>query len=153
MPVRRSCDCENPPGGRVDCDENQMAVCIVENGVVRSRGCHTPVTIDDALALVNWALSVITGKQRHPAQEILPERLLGLARGRMEFDGDAGGVRIVTFSLPPTVTSAVAAVRQRLRDKERNRGGPASSGRNVEQGSAPDFKRPFDEGRGLSAGA
>lgn len=42
--ARTSCDCPSPPGGRVECDPDQTAYCIVDEYGQTTSGCLSMVT-------------------------------------------------------------------------------------------------------------
>lgn len=58
MPVKNICDCHYPPGGRVECEPRQMALCVVINNQVR-RECIDPPPLETPTEAANWALGVI----------------------------------------------------------------------------------------------
>lgn len=45
--MSNSCDCPNPPGGRVTCNNNQLAICRVKNGVPEMCCVDLPTSIDN----------------------------------------------------------------------------------------------------------
>lgn len=106
--MSNTCECPKPPGGRVFCESNQMALCIVKNGEVTQR-CLNPDNTSNHRELVIWAISKITDSTR--TSDIAFERkelkmLLGGSYDNSEFRA--------TFSLPPRVLIAV----QELIDKD-----------------------------------
>jgi hypothetical protein len=100
-----SCDCPKPPGGRVNCAPNQLAICRVENGEVKSHcidphpSFTRPGTHDrsQSLARNNWALQVITGIERTPEQELSGDDWHVLTSRRYH---DPSRGLVVTFSVP-----------------------------------------------------
>jgi hypothetical protein len=95
MPIKSICDCDNPPGGRVECEPHQMAICIVLNGVAHTE-CRTPPQGGNAIAWGNWALSQVTRETRAPDATISLSDLQTLRRGRFR---DPKGA-VITFALP-----------------------------------------------------
>jgi hypothetical protein len=69
---RNTCKCPNPPGGEVDCGEDQMAVCRVINGQAHGECIDPPE--DTAMAggdqLKNWVLQEVFGQTRSPYASI-----------------------------------------------------------------------------------
>jgi hypothetical protein len=56
-----SCTCPNPPGGRVDCPDDHVAVCRVINGVARSECIPPDKTLSEEAQAIRL-LSIITGQ-------------------------------------------------------------------------------------------
>lgn len=117
-----SCDCPRPPGGRVKCEDDQIAFCIVKDGEVTQQ-CITPISTSDSLMLINWTLSEITGDYRNSFSMISKEDISILKRRKYE----AGGVRM-TFGLPRTIRKALAEV-----IRNRNKGGGLSGMSGLEE--------------------
>src|SRR5260370_33590826 len=100
-----SCECPTPPGGRVSCGPNQLAICRVKDGRVHSECIDPPASFIKvphydrfrSLARNNWALQVITGIERRSSQELSDRDSQVLTRRRYhnEMNGE-----IVTFTLP-----------------------------------------------------
>lgn len=104
------CNCPTPPGGQVVCEPRQMAVCIIENGIARHQ-CLDPINDRDPFALVNWALSEVTGEPRNSFTRVTGEDL------KILIDGNYRTARLrATFSLPDKIKYAVDFI-------IRNRGG------------------------------
>ena len=82
MPVKNVCKCPHPPGGSIECEPHQMAICGVINGVVR-RECLDPPDFRDTENLANWALGKITGQVRGEESESIfkDEELRNLKHG------------------------------------------------------------------------
>lgn len=100
-----------PPGGQVVCEPHQMAVCIIQNGQARQQ-CLDPIKTNSSTALVNWAISQITGELKFFQAPITNQEIAFLTQGQhstMELN--------VTFSLPESVKNALREVIQ-----NRNRG-------------------------------
>ena len=109
MPVKNTCKCEDPPGGTVECEPDQLAICIVRNGVAQ-KGCMDPpddlrdlaaLTAGQSRRYFNWALTQITGQLRWSSNPISNEDIAILAQGSYQnlVTGD-----VVTFSLPAELT-------------------------------------------------
>ena len=103
-----SCDCPNPPGGRVICRADQLAVCRVKDGKAESQ-CVDKPTYSQSVPpptreqmLKNWALAEIKREQRDPLTEISfgDDDIL---RSGAYYDPRTG--ETVTFSLPAEVSS------------------------------------------------
>jgi hypothetical protein len=68
-----SCDCQNPPGGHVQCEANQVAICKIVNGHVVAE-CHTPPeNAKQGFALEAWTLSKVIGKDVNESEVKKPE--------------------------------------------------------------------------------
>jgi len=96
------CNCPKPPGGSVECDPDQLAVCAYVDGEIVARCYSRPVSVTKILtpgakqlALRNWALSVITGADRKPTAPIEFYLLAMLRSGNYARDGN-----VLTFKLP-----------------------------------------------------
>ncbi len=63
------CECKDPPGGGVECEEQQFAVCRVQGRVCKSR-CYTVSPSLVGTQLENWALEHIFGTTRNANQGI-----------------------------------------------------------------------------------
>jgi hypothetical protein len=59
------CDCPNPPGGRATCEDHQLAICRVRQGVAETH-CIDPPKDATGGALSNWLLGIVTGVDREP---------------------------------------------------------------------------------------
>jgi len=79
------CNCPTPPGGTVTCEDGQLAICVVRNGVIEAR-CVNPPTYASEIEMSNWILSTVTGDYRHPQSPIEPEMQRILVAGRYESD-------------------------------------------------------------------
>jgi len=95
-----TCNCPNPPGGDVTCETSQLAMCSVSGGQVHG-SCHTPQPelgnlANRQLAIMNWALSIVTGLPRSPQQVLSAADDRVIQQGRYERrDGT-----IISFQLP-----------------------------------------------------
>jgi|SRR5579864_3751383 len=103
MPVRRICNCQNPPGGTVTCEPHQMATCFVFDGEAR-RECYDPPLSGTHAELVDWAARQITeGRVSFQTREA---QLLMLSQGYLARpDGT-----VVTFALPDSIHNAMATL-------------------------------------------
>lgn len=87
------------------CAAGQLAICRVKDGIVRSKCVDPPsrygglaqLTTAERTALLNWALSEITGQQRRATQALDYESLLILGTG---FYRNSQTGEEVTFRLP-----------------------------------------------------
>lgn len=104
MATKNICDCPLPPGGTVECEAHQMAVCVIKNGKARHL-CLNPIETSDSVKLLNWALSNIMEKDRKPYQNVTARETRILERGAYERKGMS-----VTFSLPPSVSDALSEI-------------------------------------------
>src|SRR6266481_6604605 len=97
-----SCECPRPPGGRVNCGPDQLAICRVRDGEVRGECIDPPASYlkqprIHTLSRNNWVLSIITGIKRAPRQALSDKDEMTLSSGR--YRNPRSG-EIVTFSLP-----------------------------------------------------
>jgi hypothetical protein len=90
------CNCPKPPGGQVECDLHQLAICRVTRGVPET-WCVSPPKKERVQELWNWALEQITDIERSPSQAVTVPDLDILSAGRYE---DPGRQIVVTFTLP-----------------------------------------------------
>lgn len=109
------CDCPKPPGGRVVCRQNQLAICRWNDGEVESACIDPPLSASGLsdkrgnTVIRNWALSVITGAERTSDQILTAEDHGILSEGRYH-NKETG--QIVTFSLPEDLRAKTAEVRE-----------------------------------------
>jgi len=61
--MSNTCNCPNPPGGEVVCENHQLALCIVQDGKAKYR-CLNPPPSSNALTLIDWAVKEIAGDQK-----------------------------------------------------------------------------------------
>lgn len=82
------CNCPKPPGGQVVCENNQLALCIIENGEVILRCMNPPQNRFyqqyNSLNLVNWTLESITSQHRELEQYVEIQELNMLKTGYFE---------------------------------------------------------------------
>ena len=104
MPNR--CNCPQPPGGIVICENNQMALCIIKDGEAIQRCINPPQNRYNIeytpVELINWALEIITDQPRLKAELVEPYFVEILKSGRYQSNKN-----IVTFSLPPRILNAL----------------------------------------------
>lgn len=92
------CNCPDPPGGRVECPDGLMPMCIVTlEGEKISRCVRRPAfTRVNRVAFFNWALAEVTGRKRTGARPLRNAEEAILAAGEyVRSNGDR-----VTFQLP-----------------------------------------------------
>jgi hypothetical protein len=114
MPVKNRCQCPQPPGGIVECEPNQVAMCIIENGNAR-HVCASPPSGSDATK-ITWLYQTITGIPK-AADEISTVDRITLASGFFMRDNGIS----VNFSL----TEEIKNILRNWDNDERgsNRGG------------------------------
>ena len=108
-----TCDCPKPPGGTVQCNEDQIAICRVKNGVPQMACISPPAALlriegkKASVALQAWiSTAVITGRGRVPLatrgmfRKTPTLKLDVLSSG--EFTNPRTG-EVVTFRLPALV--------------------------------------------------
>ena len=101
-----------PPGGQLVCSDDQLAIVEVRNGEVFAE-CHSqPPSIlrvapsDRPVAILNWALSKITGERRPTSQILTHQDQQILESERFVYmDPKSGYMIVVEFKLPVAVKS------------------------------------------------
>ncbi len=86
--MSKKCPCANPPGGSLDCEDDQLGICGVIDGELIVGCFDPPPNVAEYRAqghsnvMDNWVLSRVTGIERSPRQAITyPERQI-LQTGR-----------------------------------------------------------------------
>jgi hypothetical protein len=102
MAIKNICKCDDPPGGSIECEPHQMAVCGIINGAER-RVCEDPPSGGSPENLVNWALSIISGESRQPNMPIGADDLYSLKQGHAAIRGATN----VKFTLPQSIIKAI----------------------------------------------
>lgn len=97
------CPCENPPGGETVCEDNQIAMCIVENGVARHM-CLNVSELGSNSEILNSVLSNIFKHERSWNQEITPSDMVLLSQGSFKY-----GRKNFTFKLNDKVKKALVS--------------------------------------------
>ena len=110
MPVKNICRCPDQPGDYVECSKDQMALCIIEDGIVR-RVCQDVIKDTSDLTIVNYALSTITGIQKIYSDYVTDTDISLLRSGEY----NQGDYLKVTFSLPEKILNSLDNI-------DRNRG-------------------------------
>ena len=95
------CNCPNPPGGVVICENNQMALCVIQHGEIIQR-CINPPQQGTPVEIVNWTLVKIMSEKRALSKPVEQYLVTMLKSGSYRSDK-----RNVTFSLPPIIQNAV----------------------------------------------
>ena len=107
------CKCPSPPGGTIQCSDEQLAICGYRDGQIVSGCFDRPArvrTISDNnernVALANWALSQIVGVTRSDDAPLGDRFCAMLATGhhRNEETGE-----VIKFSLPKDLDLQSAA--------------------------------------------
>ncbi len=105
MPVKNSCDCRNPPGGRIVCEPHQLAICGVINGVIR-RECLDPPIDVGTTALANWILNQVSDNHRNANSNFTASDLQTL---RSEIYTSSSG-EVLKFSVPENRKKAIRSL-------------------------------------------
>ncbi len=94
---KRICNCPEPPGGRVTCDNDQLAICRIKNGRIEAECISIPSNISRLSPInnFNWILSTVTGTQRDISSFLFASDYEILKRGSYR----DGGYE-VRFTLP-----------------------------------------------------
>jgi hypothetical protein len=84
------CNCPDPPGGTVECEANQLAICSIKGGKVEAK-CVSPPSRLAGTALQNWVLENVTGIPRrastilnHYDREILRSQTYRSPDGKLQ---------------------------------------------------------------------
>lgn len=99
--AENTCDCQNPPGGRVQCEDRQVAFCRIKDGKAYGE-CKTPPTQSEGKVLKAWLFSQLTDQPRHlDPNDLSSFQELQVTRAVQErrFQ-DPNTDYVVTFSLP-----------------------------------------------------
>ena len=111
--MSNTCICPKPPGGKVTCNIDQLAICGLRDGQIIS-GCfdrppHTADIQDEDqknYVLSNWVLSEITGTSRSDYEIIEPQEFEMLQSGQYV---NARTGETIRFAAPPDVDFTRAA--------------------------------------------
>jgi hypothetical protein len=81
--AENSCDCPDPPGGRITCEDHQVAICRVKDGKVYGECKTPPKSAREGIALRAWILSELLQTPIRPEEvERRPEYQRILAEGK-----------------------------------------------------------------------
>ena len=64
--AENSCDCPTPPGGRIQCEDQQVAICRVREGKVYGQCKTPPKGSSEGVPLRVWILSELLETQIQP---------------------------------------------------------------------------------------
>lgn len=117
MPVKNIIECNNPPGGQIVCEPNQIAVCGVIEGVIR-RECLDPPSGGSPTSLINWTLGKITNEYRNADTAISINDLHTLSSG--SYTSPTGDV--VKFIIPSDMAAMVRLLLSKLYDSNSGSG-------------------------------
>lgn len=96
--AENSCECQNPSGGRIQCEDQQAAICRVRDGKVNGECKTPPIPASEGKALGAWLLSDLSQTQIRPEDiDDKPELQSALSEGR--YTNPKTG-EVVTFRLP-----------------------------------------------------
>lgn len=110
MPEKNICRCPDPPGDYIECSIDQMALCIIENGIKRGV-CQDVIKDGNDLAVINQVLRSITGVNRLANNYVSDSEITILRSGEYSEGDDLK----VTFNLPAKVIASLDNI-------DRNRG-------------------------------
>jgi hypothetical protein len=93
------CQCPIPPGGQATCNDDQLAICRVINGVAHTECIDVPDQVGSLTSTRgrNWILSEVTMNQRDPLSVIDPSELNILNSGRYRVPGTSD---VIHFRVP-----------------------------------------------------
>jgi hypothetical protein len=117
--MSNTCNCPSPPGGTIECADDQLAVCGYQNGQIIS-GCygrpsHVFGIRDEStkqLALANWIISTVTQFNRSDSDPIEAIYLAMLSIG--QYENQTG--EMVAFKTPNDFRVAHIFIEQGRRD-------------------------------------
>jgi hypothetical protein len=95
--AENSCDCKSPPGGRIRCEDNQVAICrISQDGTVNGTCITPPGSAGSGEELRAWLLGLLLNRPVTKEEVRQPNYRQMLTQGRLQApNGDT-----VTFKLP-----------------------------------------------------
>jgi len=96
--AENSCDCPDPPGGRITCEDHQVAFCRVKNGKVYGECKTPPKEASQGNAQKAWILSELIGTTINPSDITKKFELQRILRERRYINPRTN--EVVTFSLP-----------------------------------------------------
>ena len=94
--AKNTCECPNPPGGRVQCEFHQLAICRVKDGVIQTECIDPPAKLSTS-ARDAWAFGTITGIKRSLTRRLTSQEHQILLQGVYN-DTQTG--ETVSFRLP-----------------------------------------------------
>jgi hypothetical protein len=97
--AKNICQCPNPPGGQATCNEDQLAICRVVNGVAYTECIDVPSDVQSLSSTQgrNWILSQVFQVQRSPFQPVDDVETSILREGRYRVPGTTD---VVSFKIP-----------------------------------------------------
>jgi hypothetical protein len=93
-----TCECPTPPGGKVTCPDNNLAMCVVKDGKATSNCAPIPEAVKkNQEALDAWVLTKVLKRKIEPADAKKEEHQAILKKGR--YENKTTG-EVITFRLP-----------------------------------------------------
>jgi hypothetical protein len=102
-----TCNCDNPPGGSVTCNDDQIPVCRVVNGATHGY-CLSPPSNLSGLELTAWFFSDLL-RREVTTGEVLSRREFQAALQDGRFINRETG-EIITFRVPEGLNLRIPAV-------------------------------------------
>ena len=110
--AKNICQCPQPPGGIVECEADQLAICRSVNGEIQTACLDAPShlrltpnsTLQDRKRYCNWVLTQVTGEERPLSAELQSEHVTVLQGGVYE---DSARGEIVMFRLPDSIAGTL----------------------------------------------
>jgi len=102
------CRCKNPPGGGIECNQSQMAVCHVLNGQCESQCIDVPLAMLAQMRTLGFANPLVTGWLEVAMGVPLTRGFFTTSSLTIQPDGTgyffhAGSKEMVRFALPSIV--------------------------------------------------
>ncbi len=98
--MSNKCNCPSPPGGSVECGDDQLAICQIKNGQIVAR-CISPGRFTTSpQAQLKWAIKILSEYSRSEIGYLgRTEQLEILKKGRIKTRGPRGNIIELSFTL------------------------------------------------------
>lgn len=102
-----TCNCNNPPGGSVTCNDDQIPVCKVVNGAAHGY-CLTPPNNLSGLELTAWFFSNLLQREVTTGEALATRQFQAALQDGRYINRDTG--EIITFRIPEGLNLRIPAV-------------------------------------------
>lgn len=93
---KNHCSCPDPPGGILDCEANQLAICRTKRGKIEAK-CLNPPSGVSSLEMQNWVLANVMSIPRSKSSPLTTDDIAILSS---QVYIDHSRALIVKFSIP-----------------------------------------------------